>query len=673
MSRILLLLDNKKNRQLLRERLSSQYQVVTPEEGDGLDGEFDLGVLDGTAFAHLSERVQQRREREHPILLPFLLVTTRRDVRLASNQLWRVVDEVIITPIEANELQARVAALLRARDASQQLERQYFALADRAPIGIVVTTEEQVIYANQAFTAICRCPLEKVVGHRLRDLLYPDDRPVLQPLRPITGGVEIRLLRQPDGDTRWAVVHVTALSFPEGAFLATFQDITDRRTAEESLRQYANRLSLLHEIDRAILEAWSPEGVAGVVLRRLRRSVPYTIAAVTLFDWDEHAARAIALHGADTAGRQVTLPLDGIEDLLENMRLGRVQAIRDVLEFPSPLPPAVALFSEAGGRSIVSAPLLSRGELIGALSVGTDTLDVLTAEQIEIVREVADQLSVAIQQSRLHEQIRRYADELERRVAERTAELRLANKRLAALNRELDDFAYIVSHDLKAPLRAITQLSMWLAEDYAAVLDDDGKEKLRLLVGRTKHMHNLIEGILQYSRIGRVKEREKPVDLNALVTEIVDVLGPPEHIRVVISGELPTVVGERTRLSQVFQNLLSNAIKFMDKPEGLVEVGCKDERAYWLFSVRDNGPGIAEKYYDKIFQIFQTLRPPEQTGDVDSTGIGLSLVKKIVETWGGRVWLESTVGEGTTFYFTLPKARPSSQEERGGEDGGSDE
>jgi len=281
---------------------------------------------------------------------------------------------------------------------------------------------------------------------------------------------------------------------------------------------------------------------------------------------------------------------------------------------------------------------------------------------------------------RAEEELKKYQDQLEELVEERTTELnermaeveqlnrgmvnltedlQTANRslertteKLAEVNQELNDFAYVVSHDLKAPLRAVTQLAGWIATDYADALDEEGQEMMSLLIGRAKRMHNLIQGILEYSRIGRVKEREKEVDLNWLVQDTIEMLAPPKHIQMTIKSELPTVVGEQTRLEQVFANLLGNAIKFMDKPAGCVIIDCADEGPHWLFSVADNGPGIEEKYYDKVFQIFQTLAPRDQ---FESTGVGLALVKKIVETSGGRVWVESEVGKGSTFYFTLPK------------------
>jgi two-component system sensor kinase FixL len=233
------------------------------------------------------------------------------------------------------------------------------------------------------------------------------------------------------------------------------------------------------------------------------------------------------------------------------------------------------------------------------------------------------------------------------------AEARQADllRQLERTNQELKDFAHVVSHDLKAPLRGVKSLVDWIVTDYADRLDQDGKEQMRLLVSRVDRMHNLIDGILQYSRIGRTEEERVDVDLKEKVSGLIDLLAPP-HVAVAIEGDLPTVQGEPTRLGQVFQNLLSNAIKYMDKPEGRVSVACVDDGEFWRFSVSDNGPGIPAEHHDRIFKIFQTLT---RRDDFESTGIGLTVVKKIVEGAGGRVWLTSTVGEGTTFYFTYPK------------------
>ena len=167
-------------------------------------------------------------------------------------------------------------------------------------------------------------------------------------------------------------------------------------------------------------------------------------------------------------------------------------------------------------------------------------------------------------------------------------------------------------------------------------------------------MYKLIDGILEYSKVGRVKEKEVDVDLNQLVPEIIDMIDVPENITITIENELPVIKCEQTRITQVFQNLLSNAVKYMDKPQGQIRISCVQEDGFWKFSVADNGPGIEEKNFEKIFQIFQTLSPRDE---VESTGVGLTVVKKIVEIYGGKIWVESKVGEGSTFFFTLPKQK----------------
>lgn len=218
-------------------------------------------------------------------------------------------------------------------------------------------------------------------------------------------------------------------------------------------------------------------------------------------------------------------------------------------------------------------------------------------------------------------------------------------------NEELKSFAYVVSHDLKAPLRAIGSLADWIAADQTDRLDAEGQEHLRLLVQRVRRMDALIDGVLQFSRIGRVHETATAVNLNQLLHDIIDSLAPPAHITITVAEGLPTLRAERARLQQVFQNLLSNAIRFMDKAEGRIRIDCVAEGAMWKFSVTDNGPGIGDRHFERIFQLFQTLNPRDR---LESTGVGLAIVKKIVELYGGHIWVESTVGEGSTFFFTLP-------------------
>ena len=223
---------------------------------------------------------------------------------------------------------------------------------------------------------------------------------------------------------------------------------------------------------------------------------------------------------------------------------------------------------------------------------------------------------------------------------------------LESVNEELKNFAYVISHDLKAPLRAIGSLADWIAADQMDKLDADGQEHLRLLIQRVRRMDALIDGVLRYSRIGRIGEAAVEVDLNEVLHEVIDSLAPPAHIAVRVASRLPSIRAEKTSIQQVLQNLIANAIRYLDKPQGRIEIGCADQGASWRFSVADNGPGIEARHFQRIFQLFQTLNPRDR---VESTGVGLAIVKKIVEQYGGQVWVESALGQGSTFFFTLPK------------------
>jgi PAS domain S-box-containing protein len=237
-----------------------------------------------------------------------------------------------------------------------------------------------------------------------------------------------------------------------------------------------------------------------------------------------------------------------------------------------------------------------------------------------------------------------------RRTAERERE-RLIGA-LARSNQELDQFAYVASHDLKAPLRGIANLSQWIEEDLGENVPPDVLEKMALVRGRVQRLEALIDGILQYSRAGRVRSAIEQVDVDLLVKDVVELLAPPPEVALTIEPGMPTIRTERTPLQQVFMNLISNAIKYNRRPGARITISSRDAGNMYAFSVTDNGPGIEPEYHDRIFGIFQTL---ESRDRVEGTGIGLSVVKKIVELNGGSITVRSALGEGATFMFEWPK------------------
>ncbi|MEZ5172796.1 MAG: PAS domain S-box protein [Bacteroidia bacterium] len=223
---------------------------------------------------------------------------------------------------------------------------------------------------------------------------------------------------------------------------------------------------------------------------------------------------------------------------------------------------------------------------------------------------------------------------------------------LEKINKELDQFAYIVSHDLKAPLRAINNLSEWISEDLEDVMTDDTRKNLGLMKGRIGRMESLINGILEYSRAGRMKAESVPIPMHDFVQDIVYNLSPPEQFRVIVQDEMPVIEGEKVAIEQVFSNFISNAIKYNNNEQPEIKVGYADQGVEHCFFVEDNGPGIEPEFHEKVFAIFQTLQARDS---VESTGVGLAIVKKIVEEKGGKVWLESEPGKGSKFLFTFPK------------------
>lgn len=234
---------------------------------------------------------------------------------------------------------------------------------------------------------------------------------------------------------------------------------------------------------------------------------------------------------------------------------------------------------------------------------------------------------------------------------EREEELSRVAAALERSNRDLDQFAYIASHDLKAPLRGIANLSQWVEEDLGDRVTDQVREHLQLLRGRVHRMEALIEGILQYSRAGRVRNPSEAVAVRRLVLDVIELLEAPERVRFEVAADLPVLTTERLPLQQVLQNLIGNAVKYTHRADAVVRVSAVAEGDGWHFIVADNGPGIPAEFHDKIWGVFQTLAPRDK---VEGTGIGLALVKKIVEYRGGTAWVESAPGQGAAFHFLWP-------------------
>jgi PAS domain S-box-containing protein len=222
--------------------------------------------------------------------------------------------------------------------------------------------------------------------------------------------------------------------------------------------------------------------------------------------------------------------------------------------------------------------------------------------------------------------------------------------KLGKSNDELQEYAHIVSHDLKSPLSSIYALVSWLKEDNIGKFDKNSLQNFGHIESTLEKMELLISDVLLYSSVSLDESKKLNVDLNIVIEDLKKIIFIPSHIKINVKNKLPVVFGERTKFQQLFQNLIGNAIKFNNKKNGLIEIDVSEKKSFYQFSIKDNGVGIEKKYHDKIFKIFHSLNDHK-----DSTGIGLSIVKKIIDLYNGNIWIESDYGKGTTFHFTLKK------------------
>jgi len=414
----------------------------------------------------------------------------------------------------------------------------------------------------------------------------------------------------------------------------------DRR----ALARHEERLRILHAIDRAMAAEQPAAAIAAAVIQPLRELLGVPRAIVNRFD---HAAGEVEWVAA--AGRRrthvgagVRYPLALMGDL-EALRRGEPQLI-EVRALP-PGPHTEALLA-SGVKWYLAVPMSAGGELIGAISFGGEN-DVFPREQVNIAREVATQLAIATMQTRLLERVKAHADELEDKVRSRTAALEAANG-------ELESFSYSVSHDLRAPLRAIDGYARMLDEDYAGRLDAEAQRLIGVVRSSAMRMGRLIDELLAFSRLGRQEPARTRVDMAALACEVADEVRAGRSATLEL-GELPPASADASLVRQVWTNLIGNAFKYSAKSASpRVEIGGREEGTELHYWVRDNGVGFDMRYADKLFGVFQRLHRAEE---FEGTGVGLAIVQRVVARHGGRVWAESSPGAGACFHFSLPKDR----------------
>lgn len=415
-------------------------------------------------------------------------------------------------------------------------------------------------------------------------------------------------------------------------------------------QQHARRIAdTLHAANESLTRTLDLNSVLEMLLDHLSQLVPYDSANVMLLTADArlaiHTTRGYERWTDPAKIRTTSFDLSATPTLQTVLATRKSLLIPDTAEYPG-------WQYDIGAehvRNWLGVPLLSSDQVIGIYSVDKAQVGFFTEEHVRLAEALAAQAAMAIQNARLHAQVQHYAADLELRVARRTAQLEAANK-------ELEAFSYSVSHDLRAPLRAVSGFAEIIARRHRASLDDQGQHYVDNIVEASARMSQLIDDLLAYSRLGRTSVRRQSVSLHDLLARITKDLAAraaESDADIDLPGDRLVVRGDPTLLNQIFANLLGNALTY-HRPGSppRVAISWRDESDHVVVCVSDNGIGIPPEYHNKIFNVFQRLHSED---DYPGTGIGLAIVKKAAELLGGRVWVESVVGEGSTFFVQLPK------------------
>lgn len=563
-------------------------------------------------------------------------VEARRQLEEQATELEAQKEELVFQAAQMEEIQAELEASNdELQGANAELERagaqmardraHLAAIIEHAPVGIVIAEAPggRIVMGNRRVEEIFRHPVlnsGSVDEYRDWAAFHPDGRRVDAHEFPLArvfqtaeaAGPDEYLYQRGDGTRAWVRITGAPLRGPAGELtggLVVIDDIDDEKRAAEERERLIREL----EVERA----------------RLDQIFAESPAVMALYTGPDHRVTMVNPTWERTVGKPGAVGRSFREVFPEFAGTGLFELLDRVYESGEPyVDPEVNVPLDRWGTGMLEDSWwnLVWRPLAGEGPHGRDVL----VHAVDVTAQVQARRDVEAK-----------ADEL----------ARLAQA-LEASNQELDQFAYVASHDLKAPLRGISNLSSWIEDDLGDAASEEVRGHLALLRSRVVRMEGLIDGILQYSRAGRTREQTELVDTGALAREIIDLIAPPPGAVVEVEPGMPVFVTERLPLQQVLMNLVGNAIKYAGGPSARVAVAARHaDGEAWEFSVRDSGPGIAPEHHERIFTIFQTLESRDRT---ESTGIGLSIVKKLVESRGGRVWVEPATGAGAVFRFRWP-------------------
>lgn len=524
-------------------------------------------------------------------------------------------------------------------------EDRFRTLSAVAPIGIFLSNSEgQSIYANQRLADINGLTIQESLGDGWTNQLHPDDaervqaswRRSTQELVPFNEAY--RFVKQ-DGSLTWVSVEVAPVLTENGetsGYVGVVSDITEQRTAWEQLQS-------MNQLSRFFNQSLRLSDNLPDVFDVIAVLIPHDQIGIALFTEDQE----MQVFGSSSQedeflqqGAGVGLPVHPSAQRLIAEPEG---IILDDLSVNGSTPAPV----KAGYRSSASVGLRFHGEVIGMIVVASKTPSFFDERSLELLRSVADQMAPVIESAKLFQQIQENAKNLEARVAERTSQLGTALQ-------ELESFTYTVSHDLKAPLRALDGFSHILLAEYGASLEADAQRLLKQIQDNSRIMESLIMDLLQFSQLGKKELAISSASINTIINEALRMLKTEidAHKAVIHVEGLPNCNADPGLLRQVFVNLISNAVKF-SKPNAVphIRIYCDVIDELKVCVVQDDGIGFEPQYSERIFGVFERLNLSE---DYEGTGVGLAIIRRIIERHSGQVWAESAIGEGAKFMFSLP-------------------